>query len=67
MLTIEPGDGYIFCAKWSPVRPVVLAAGTERGNLLIYDFRHGQMVPAQKLEASPNKVPIYSLQFNAHQ
>ncbi|RUS81407.1 hypothetical protein EGW08_010845 [Elysia chlorotica] len=63
-LTIEPGEGYLFSAQWSPVRPAVLAAVTEKGNLLLYDLRTGHMVPTHKLEASPNKVPVYSMQFN---
>ncbi|BFY97495.1 hypothetical protein BsWGS_00534 [Bradybaena similaris] len=67
IVTIEPGDGYLFSAKWSPVKPSVLAVGSERGHLLLYDLRQGQMVPVHKLEASPNKQPVYSLQFNTQQ
>jgi len=67
VLTIEPDDGYLYSAKWSPVRASVLACVTEKGHLLLYDLRQGQMVPELKVEASPNKVPVYSLQFNPHQ
>ena len=67
MLTIEPDDGYLFSAKWSPVRAAVLGAVTERGHLLLYDFKSGQMVPSHRIDASPNKVPVYSLQFNHQQ
>lgn len=67
VLTIEPEDGYIFSAKWSPVRPAVLGAVTGKGHLLLYDLRNGQMIPAHKIEASPNMVPVYSLQFNHQQ
>jgi len=67
MLTIEPDDGYLFSAKWSPVRAAVLGAVTERGHLLLYDLRSGQMVPSHRIDASPNKVPVYSLQFNHQQ
>ncbi|CAG5134760.1 unnamed protein product, partial [Candidula unifasciata] len=67
IVTIEPGDGYLFSARWSPVKPSVLAVTTENGNLLLYDLRQGQMVPVHKLEASPNRQPVYSLQFNTQQ
>ncbi|XP_059166900.1 cytoplasmic dynein 2 intermediate chain 2-like [Physella acuta] len=67
ILTIEPGDGYLYSAKWSPTRPAVLAVISERGHLILYDLLHGQIVPAFKLQASPNMVPVYSLQFNLQQ
>jgi len=67
VLTIEPDDGYLFSAKWSPVRPSVLGTVTERGHLLLYDLRDGQMIPSFKIEASSNKAPVYCLQFNHQQ
>ncbi|XP_055888204.1 cytoplasmic dynein 2 intermediate chain 2-like isoform X1 [Biomphalaria glabrata] len=67
VLIIEPGEGYIYSSKWSPTRPAIFAAVSEKGNLLIYDLHSGNMTPIHKLEASPNKVPVYSLQFNSQQ
>ncbi|XP_067657165.1 cytoplasmic dynein 2 intermediate chain 2-like [Haliotis asinina] len=67
ILTIEPGDGYLYGAKWSPVRPTVLATVSENGSLLVYDLREGNLAPLQKLEAGMKKTSVYSLQFNAHQ
>ncbi|KAH9513202.1 WD repeat-containing protein 34 [Bulinus truncatus] len=67
VLIIEPGEGYLFSAKWSPTRPTILAAVSEQGNLLIYDLNGSNMMPVHKIEASPNKVPVYSLQFNSQE
>lgn len=67
VITMEPGQGYLYSAKWSPVRPLVLAVTSASGHLLIYDLKQGKMTPVHKLEASPKKVPVFSLQFNQHQ
>ncbi|XP_064603636.1 cytoplasmic dynein 2 intermediate chain 2-like [Liolophura sinensis] len=67
VLVLEPGAGYLFSAKWSPVRPTVFALTTETGHLHIYDLRLGKLTPAHKLDASPKKYPVYTLQFNQTQ
>ncbi|KAK3094883.1 hypothetical protein FSP39_007461 [Pinctada imbricata] len=67
ILTIEPGEGFIYSTKWSPVRPTLMAATTETGYLLLYDLRQNQPVPVQKLEASTNKAPTFTCQFNPKQ
>ncbi|CAH1783665.1 unnamed protein product [Owenia fusiformis] len=67
IVTIEPGAGYLFSAKWSPVRPLVFAVATEDGQLLLYDLKSNQATPVHKLPASPTKQPVYTLQFNQHQ
>ena len=67
IITIEPGCGYLYSAKWSPVRPQVFALASEDGSLLIYDLKRGHGVPVFKLEASPKANPIYTMQFNPHQ
>ncbi|XP_050396132.1 cytoplasmic dynein 2 intermediate chain 2 [Patella vulgata] len=63
-ITVEPGEGYLYSAKWSPVRPTLLAAATEKGNLLLYDLKSDQLVPIHKIEASVDNKPVYTLQFN---
>ena len=67
VLTIEPGKGYLFSTSWSPVCATVFAAVTETGHLLLYDLGSANLVPAQTVEASPTKQPIYCLQFNSKQ
>ena len=64
VMTIEPGEGYIYSATWSPVKATVMAATTQSGHLLIYDLKQGRPVPIYKLQASPQKQPVYTCQFN---
>ena len=64
VMTIEPGEGYIYSATWSPAKATVMAATTQSGHLLIYDLRQGKPVPVYKLQASPQKQPVYTCQFN---
>lgn len=64
---LEPGLGYVFSAKWSPVRPTVLAMTTESGHLLVFDLKQGQLTPIHKVEASHKGVAVYSLEFNKSQ
>ncbi|ELT93583.1 hypothetical protein CAPTEDRAFT_134662, partial [Capitella teleta] len=63
LITIDPGAGYVYAAKWSPVRPLLFAVVTEGGHLYFYDLQQMNAVPILKLEVA--KRPIYSLQFNA--
>jgi len=67
VLTIEPGEGYIHAASWSPVKATVLAATTQSGHLLIYDLKEGRSLPIHNIHASNNKEPVYACQFNPQQ
>ncbi|XP_074642732.1 cytoplasmic dynein 2 intermediate chain 2-like [Tubulanus polymorphus] len=65
IMTFEPSAGYLFSAHWSPVRPMVIAMVSESGHLIIYDLELSN-APKYKLEASANKSPVFTLQFNNH-
>ncbi|KXJ25340.1 WD repeat-containing protein 34 [Exaiptasia diaphana] len=39
LLSLEPGAGYLFRVRWSPVRPLVFSVVTADGRLLIYDLK----------------------------
>lgn len=62
----EPGLGYLYAAKWSPVRPLLYAVCSESGHLLFYDIKKSRTTPILKIAASEKKKPIYSMQFNSH-
>ncbi|XP_033633325.1 WD repeat-containing protein 34-like [Asterias rubens] len=64
IISIEPSSGYLFSARWSPVRPLVFAVTTGEGKLLIYDLKSSRITPVQVIEASPKKSAVYSLEFN---
>ena len=38
LLSVEPDCGYLFSVQWSPSRPLVFAAGSADGHLLLYDL-----------------------------
>lgn len=40
-LSMEPCDGALFCVQWSPSRPLVVAAGTASGRVVVYDLHKG--------------------------
>ena len=40
-LSMEPCDGALFCVQWSPSRPLVVAAGTASGRVVVYDLSKG--------------------------
>ena len=40
-LSMEPCDGALFCVQWSPSRPLVVAAGTASGRVVVYDLNKG--------------------------
>ncbi|WAR20738.1 DC2I2-like protein, partial [Mya arenaria] len=67
VLTIEPGEGYVHSAAWSPVKATVLAATTQSGMLLIYDLKRGKTVPIHSIPVNTKKEPVYSCQFNPQQ
>ncbi|XP_019635654.1 PREDICTED: WD repeat-containing protein 34-like isoform X5 [Branchiostoma belcheri] len=66
VLELEPAAGYIFSARWSPVRPSVFAVVTGEGQLLIYDLVVHKVNPVCTLEAGSDKKPVYTLEFNLH-
>ncbi len=67
IVSVEPSSGYLFSARWSPIRPLVFAVVTGNGQLLIYDLKSSKVTPVQSLQASPNKQAVYTLQFNTNQ
>ena len=38
LVVFEPEAGYLFDVQWSPTRPLVFAAATGNGNVLVYDL-----------------------------
>ena len=41
VLSCEPKCGALFCAKWSPSKPLLIAAGTANGTVVLYDLAGG--------------------------
>ncbi|XP_033102950.1 WD repeat-containing protein 34-like [Anneissia japonica] len=64
IVVCEPGDSYLFSARWSPVRPLVFAVGTAEGRLLLFDLKKSKATPVLNLEINKKGVPVYTLEFN---
>ncbi|XP_071947701.1 cytoplasmic dynein 2 intermediate chain 2-like isoform X2 [Antedon mediterranea] len=64
VMVCEPGDSYLFSARWSPVRPLVFAVGTGEGRLLVFDLKKSKVLPVLSLEINKKGVPVYTLEFN---
>ena len=64
ILEIEAGEGYLYSARWSPIRPMVFAVTTESGKVLVYDLKKNKTTPSMAIEANDRGVPIFSMQFN---
>lgn len=72
----EPSSHYLFCAQWSRVRPLVLAAGDGEGVVHLFDLQQSLSAPVATLVDSSTKssrrhgrrggsaAAIYSLAFN---
>ncbi|CAF1418009.1 unnamed protein product [Adineta steineri] len=67
-----PAQGAIFTCRWSPSRPLLLAAGSEHGRTLIYDLEPEEgastdllsSIPVQELPSSDKRSSIICLEFN---
>lgn len=61
---LEPGQGPVLCGAWSPVRPMVIAVTTEKGQLLLYDLKCSYALPLHALQASKKNAPVFVCSFN---
>ena len=58
LLRLEPSAKALHCCQWSPVRPLVLAAGTADGQLVLYDLARGALQPlCSAVAAAPAMEP----------
>ena len=44
---LEPASVYLYTVKWSPFRPLVLAASTGNGKIALYDLLSSKLHPAK--------------------
>ncbi|MBN3304569.1 WDR34 protein, partial [Amia calva] len=60
-------DSYVFSACWSPTRPLLIAAATGQGLVLLFDLGQGSLRPAATIAQNPEGQPVYCLEFNPTQ
>ncbi|NXN97229.1 WDR34 protein, partial [Rhinopomastus cyanomelas] len=77
LVSLQLSKKYLFCVRWSPVRPLVFAAASGEGNcnncfwfagdVHLLDFERSWQKPAVSIKQSAAGSPVYCLEFNTKQ
>ncbi|XP_065709608.1 cytoplasmic dynein 2 intermediate chain 2 [Patagioenas fasciata] len=67
LISLQLSKKYLFCVRWSPVRPLVFAAASGEGDVHLFDFEKSSQKPAVSLKQAAGEPPVYCLEFNAKQ
>ncbi|XP_035746162.1 WD repeat-containing protein 34 isoform X2 [Egretta garzetta] len=67
LLTLQLSKQYLFCVRWSPVRPLVFAAASGEGDVHLFDFEKSLQKPALSMKQAVGDCPVYCLEFNIKQ
>ncbi|XP_026196064.1 WD repeat-containing protein 34 [Anabas testudineus] len=64
LLSLRVSDSYVFQVQWSPTRPLVFAAATGQGEVLIFDLGHRSLRPVATIEQGGVGQAATCLAFN---
>ncbi|XP_042642742.1 cytoplasmic dynein 2 intermediate chain 2 isoform X2 [Tyto alba] len=67
LISLQLSKKYLFCVRWSPVRPLVFAAASGEGDVHLCDFEKSPQKPALSLKQAAGGCPVYCLEFNIKQ
>ncbi|NWR33892.1 WDR34 protein, partial [Tachuris rubrigastra] len=70
LFALQVSQKYLFCVRWSPVRPLVFAAASGEGKylqLLLFDLARSTQKPVVSLQQALSHCPVYCLEFNSKQ
>ncbi|KAM3911742.1 cytoplasmic dynein 2 intermediate chain 2 [Leptodactylus fuscus] len=67
LTSLQLSQKYLFSIQWSPVRPLVFAAASGEGELLLFDFTKSSQKPSLSIKQTSNEKPVYCLAFNRAQ
>ncbi|NXQ87818.1 WDR34 protein, partial [Nyctibius grandis] len=77
LLALQLSQKYLFCVRWSPVRPLVFAAASGEGKchhrfwfagaVHLFDFEKSAQKPAVSMQQAAGGRPVYCLEFNIKQ
>ncbi|NXC44784.1 WDR34 protein, partial [Penelope pileata] len=77
LISLQLSKKYLFCVRWSPVRPLVFAAASGEGNckkcfcftgdVHLFDFEKSSQKPAVSIKQAGDECPVYCLEFNTKQ
>ncbi|XP_068104626.1 cytoplasmic dynein 2 intermediate chain 2 isoform X2 [Hyperolius riggenbachi] len=67
LLSLQLSQKYLFSIRWSPVRPLVFAAASGEGDLLLFDLGKSSQKPSLSIKQTDNGKPAYCVEFNSVQ
>ncbi|NXH12075.1 WDR34 protein, partial [Bucco capensis] len=67
LLSLQVSQQYLFCVRWSPVRPLVFAAASGEGEVHLFDLEKSLQKPAATIRQVLGDCPVYCLEFNTKQ
>ncbi|NWH82878.1 WDR34 protein, partial [Piaya cayana] len=65
LLSLQLSKQYLFCVRWSPVRPLLFAAASGEGSVHLVDLEKSSQKAALSLALGEG--PVYCLEFNSRQ
>ncbi|KAM5145939.1 cytoplasmic dynein 2 intermediate chain 2 isoform 3-T3 [Mantella aurantiaca] len=65
--SLQLSQKYLFSIRWSPVRPLVFAATSGEGQLLLFDLGKSSQKPSLTIQQTDNGKPVYCVEFNRAQ
>ncbi|NP_001089701.1 dynein 2 intermediate chain 2 L homeolog [Xenopus laevis] len=67
LVSLQLSQQYLFSIRWSPVRPLVFAAASGDGELVLFDLAKSSQKPSMCIKQTANGKPVYCLEFNQAQ
>nr|XP_033816093.1 WD repeat-containing protein 34 isoform X1 [Geotrypetes seraphini] len=67
LFSLQLSHKYLFSVRWSPVRPLLFAATSGEGEVLLFDLGKSSQLPAVSIQQNPEQRPVYCLEFNKKQ
>ncbi|XP_065593624.1 cytoplasmic dynein 2 intermediate chain 2 [Cyrtonyx montezumae] len=67
LISLQLSTKYLFCVRWSPVRPLVFAVASGEGDVQLFDLEKSSQKPAVHIKQAADECPVYCLEFNTKQ
>ncbi|CAJ0968272.1 unnamed protein product [Ranitomeya imitator] len=67
LTSLQLSQKYLFSVQWSPVRPLVFAAASGEGEVLLFDFGKSSQKPSLSIKQTSDEQPVHCLEFNRAQ
>ncbi|XP_077140493.1 cytoplasmic dynein 2 intermediate chain 2 isoform X2 [Ranitomeya variabilis] len=67
LTSLQLSQKYLFSIQWSPVRPLVFAAASGEGEVLLFDFGKSSQKPSLSIKQTSDEQAVHCLAFNRAQ